>query len=70
MKLVFMVAAAAAYRPIRSLAQTMGVPEEELQDGNHWRKEWPYGIDDGSDDDLVLPQEGKRRGLVHKQAEP
>ena len=31
-----------------------GIPVSQLQDGSHWRKPWPQGIDDGSDDDGIL----------------
>ena len=31
-----------------------GVPNKELQPPRHWSKQWPQGIDDGSDDESVL----------------
>jgi hypothetical protein len=25
-----------------------------LWEGNHWRKPWPYGIDDATNDDTIM----------------
>ena len=36
----------------------MGIPESSLQKGAHWRKPWPYGIDNGDDDEDVLNMGG------------
>lgn len=30
-----------------------GIDYKELHEGNHWRKAWPEGIDNGDDDDDV-----------------
>ena len=56
MKFIILAAVGAAYAH-----RITGIHEDDLQSGNHWRKEWPYGIDDGSDDDLILPREPKKR---------
>ena len=37
----------------------MGVPESSLQKGAHWRKPWPYGIDNGDDDEGVVSAGGQ-----------
>ena len=39
----------------------MGIPETSLQQGAHWRKPWPYGIDNGDDDEDVLNMGGNGR---------
>ena len=31
-----------------------GVPKEDMMAGAHWRKAWPEGIDDSTDDDNVV----------------
>merc|ERR1711998_147025 len=51
MKFIFLIAAVAAHR----------IHHKDVQEGNHWRKPWPQGIDNGDDDDTVLPREPKNR---------
>ena len=35
-------------------ARIEGIDKKELQDGAHWRKAWPQGIDDSNDDDKIM----------------
>jgi len=37
-----------------SALQLEGIPYKSLWEGNHWRKPWPYGIDDSTLDDTVV----------------
>ena len=42
--------------------QLEGVPKKELQKGSHWRKPWPEGIDDSTNDEDVLNWMRTRKG--------
>ena len=42
--------------------QLEGVPKKELMKGSHWRKAWPEGTDDSTDDDNILNWMRKRKG--------
>ena len=37
-----------------NLVQQRGIDEEDLMAGAHWRKPWPEGIDDSTDDHKIL----------------
>ena len=37
-----------------SLIQQYGIDHSELMSGSHWRKSWPEGIDDSTDDGAVM----------------
>ena len=63
MKFIILAAAAVAHR-------LHGIPAGDLQSGNHWRKEWPYGIDNGDDDDQVLPRNDKNRLISDRAPVP
>ena len=39
-----------------------GVPKKQLQKGAHWRKPWPEGIDDSTNDEDVLNWMRTRKG--------
>ena len=53
----FIILAAAAV----SAHRLSGIPDGDLQGGNHWRKTWPQGVDNGDDDDLILDRMPKNR---------
>ena len=40
--------------------QLEGVPKKELMKGAHWRKAWPEGVDDSTDDENVMNWMRKR----------
>ena len=42
--------------------QLEGVPKKELMKGSHWRKAWPEGTDDSTDDENILNWMRKRKG--------
>ena len=37
-----------------------GIDKSELQPDRHWTQPWPQGIDDGTNDDFVLPADEKK----------
>ena len=51
MKFVFALMALAATSQAVKLE---GVPKKELMKGSHWRKAWPEGVDDSTNDDNVM----------------
>ena len=59
MKFIFALMALAA---TSQAVQLEGVPKKELMKGSHWRKPWPEGVDDSTDDENVMNWMRKRKG--------
>merc|ERR1712048_466477 len=47
-----------------------GIDDGALMSGNHWRKRWPEGVDDGEDDEDVIDRAEKRQKRWIKRATP
>ena len=59
MKFVFALLALAATSQAVKLE---GVPKKELMKGSHWRKAWPEGVDDSTNDEDVMNWMRARKG--------
>lgn len=59
MKFIFALMALTA---TSQAVQLEGVPKKELMKGSHWRKPWPEGVDDSTDDENVMNWMRKRKG--------